>query len=92
MVMGLRSEIPWKDQDLIKIMHVCNMVSDWSSYYTLMRLTHDIQLLKKLSQCLAILKRLVYGKSNKLHNNLKIIYVILGHLGSLINLRSCDLD
>jgi hypothetical protein len=41
-----------------------------------------LQLLKKLSQCLAVLKRLTYGKSNKLHNNLKIIYVILGHLGA----------
>jgi hypothetical protein len=51
----------------------------------------DLQLLKKLSQCLAILKRLTYGKSNKLHNNLKIIYVILGHLGAQTNPRSCDL-
>jgi hypothetical protein len=50
-----------------------------------------LQLLKKLSQCLAILKRLTYGKSNKLHNNLKIIYVILGHLGAQTNPRSCDL-
>jgi hypothetical protein len=51
-----------------------------------------IQLLKKLSQCLAVLKRLVYGKSNKLHNNLKIIYVILNYLGSLTHFISCDLD
>jgi hypothetical protein len=50
-----------------------------------------LQLLKKLSQCLAVLKRLTYGKSNKLHNNLKIIYVILGHLGTQTNPISCDL-
>ena len=36
-----------------------------------------IQLLKKLSQCLAVLQRLMQHKSNKLHNILKIIYVIL---------------
>ena len=36
-----------------------------------------LQLLKKLSQCLAALQRLMQHKSNKLHNNLKIIYVIL---------------
>ena len=36
-----------------------------------------IQSLKKLSQCLAALQRLMQHKSNKLHNNLKIIYVIL---------------
>jgi hypothetical protein len=51
-----------------------------------------LQSLKKLSQCSAVLKRLVYGKSNKLHNNMKIIYVILGHLGSLTHFISCDLD
>jgi hypothetical protein len=39
-----------------------------------------LQWVKKLSQCLAILKRLAWHKSSKLHNNLKIIYVILGHL------------
>ena len=36
-----------------------------------------IQLLKKLSQCLAALQRLMQHKSNKLHNDLNIIYVIL---------------
>ena len=36
-----------------------------------------IQSLKKLSQCLAALQRLMQHKSEKLHNNLKIIYVIL---------------
>jgi hypothetical protein len=51
-----------------------------------------LQSLKKLFQCLAVLKRLVYGKSNKLNNNLKIIYVILRHLGSLTYFISCDLD
>ena len=40
-----------------------------------------VQWVKKLSQCLALLKRLVWRKSNKLHNNLKIIYVILDYLG-----------
>ena len=40
-------------------------------------LTEVIQLLKKLSQCLAALQRLMQHKSKKLHNNLKIIYVIL---------------
>jgi hypothetical protein len=50
-----------------------------------------LQSFKKLSQCLAILKRLTCGKSNKLHNNLKIIYVILGYLGTQTNPRPCDL-
>jgi hypothetical protein len=36
-----------------------------------------VQSLKKLSRCLAVLQRLMWCKSNKLHNNLKIIYVIL---------------
>ena len=36
----------------------------------------NIQLLKKLSQCLAISKRLTWDKSNKLSNILKIIYII----------------
>ena len=36
-----------------------------------------LQSLKKLSQCLAALQRLMQYKSKKLHNNLKIIYVIL---------------
>jgi hypothetical protein len=37
----------------------------------------DIQSLKKLSQCFAILERLTWHKSNKLSNILKIIYVIV---------------
>ena len=37
----------------------------------------ELQSLKKLSQCLAALQRLMQHKSKKLHNNLKIIYVIL---------------
>ena len=41
---------------------------------------HHLQLLKKLSQYLAILQRLMWHKSNKLHNNLKVIYVILCYL------------
>src|SRR5229473_4562053 len=51
-----------------------------------------LQWLKKLSQCLAILKRLTCHKSNKIDNNLKIIYVILHHLGVQIRPRSCALD
>jgi len=52
----------------------------------------DIQWVKKLSQCLAILERLTQNKSDKLCNNMKIIYVILGHLSFQNNPRSCDLD
>ena len=36
-----------------------------------------LQLLKKLSQCLAILESLTWHKSNKLANILKIIYIIV---------------
>ena len=36
-----------------------------------------LQLLKTLSQCFAILQRLMQCKLNKLHSNLKILYVIL---------------
>jgi hypothetical protein len=42
MAASLCPEILWKDQDLVKIARMYNMVSDWSSYYMLMRLTHDI--------------------------------------------------
>ena len=41
-----------------------------------MLVTH-IQWVKKLSQCLAVLERVVCNKSNKLENNVKIIYVIV---------------
>jgi hypothetical protein len=41
----------------------------------------DVQWLKKLSQCLAISKRLTCHKSDKINKTLKIIYVILQHLG-----------
>jgi hypothetical protein len=51
-----------------------------------------LQWLKKLSQCLATLERLACHKSNKIDNNLKIIYVILHYLGFRISPRSCDLD
>ena len=37
----------------------------------------DLQSLKKLSQCWAAFQRLMQHKSKKLHNNVKIIYVIL---------------
>ncbi len=52
----------------------------------------SIQWLKKLFQCLAILKRLTCHKSNKIDNNLKIIYEILDHLGFQTSTGSCDLD
>ena len=40
-------------------------------------ITYIIQWVKKLSQYLAILERVVCNKSNKLHKNVKIIYVIV---------------
>jgi hypothetical protein len=51
-----------------------------------------IQWLKKLFQCLATLERLACHKLNKIDNNLKIIYVILNHLGFQISPELCDLD
>ena len=36
-----------------------------------------IQWVKKLSQCLAVSERVICNKSNKLHKNVKIIYVIV---------------
>jgi hypothetical protein len=65
--------------------------SEWDNEDEMRTLGREVQLLKKLSQCLAVLKRLTYRKCNKLHNNLKIIYVILGHFGAQINPRPCDL-
>src|SRR6267154_3394806 len=53
--------------------------------------TNVLRWVKKLSQYLALLKRLTCQKSSKLCNNVKIIYVILYHLSSYINPRSCDL-
>ena len=38
---------------------------------------HDLQSLKRPSQCFAILERLTWHKSNKLSNILKIIYIIV---------------
>ena len=52
----------------------------------------DIQSLKKLSQCFAILERLTWNKSSKLSNIMKIIYVILHHLSFWKCHGSCDLD
>ena len=49
-----------------------------------------LQWLKKLSQCLAVLERLTWHKSSKLHNNLKIMYIILDHLGFSMHPRLCD--
>ena len=37
----------------------------------------DVQWVKKLSQYLAVSERVVCNKSNKLHKNVKIIYVIV---------------
>ena len=37
----------------------------------------ELQSLKKPSQCFAVLGRLTWHKSNKLPNNLKIIYIIV---------------
>ena len=51
-----------------------------------------VQLLKKLSQCLAVLQRLMWCRSNKLYNNLKIIGVILCHLSFLTSPEARDLD
>jgi hypothetical protein len=50
-----------------------------------------IQWVKKLSQCLAVLERLTCRKTSKLHNNLKIIYEILSHLGFQTSPISYDL-
>jgi hypothetical protein len=50
-----------------------------------------VQWVKKLSQCLDVLERLTWHKSNKLCNNLKIIYVILGYLSFHISLNARDL-
>jgi hypothetical protein len=55
-------------------------------------LKRDIQWVKKLSQCLAVLERLTWHKSSKLCNNLKIIYVILGYLSFQISLNARDLE
>src|SRR5882724_3681202 len=45
-----------------------------------------LQWLKKLSQCFTVLARLTWHKTSILHNILKIIYVILCHLGFLTTL------
>jgi hypothetical protein len=42
-------------------------------FHTCTASSRVVQWLKKLSQCLAILERLTWDKSNKLCNNLKII-------------------
>jgi hypothetical protein len=65
----------WDVQEPVLRMRLDNKFSI-EIYWRGMRL----QLLKKLSQCLAVLKRLTWHKSDKLHNNLKIVYVILCHL------------
>jgi len=52
----------------------------------------DIWSLKKLSQYFAILERVTWNKSNKLSNIVKIMYVILHHLGFRKYPGSCDLD
>jgi len=52
----------------------------------------SLQSLKKLSQYFAILERVTWNKSNKLSNIVKIMYVILHHLGFLKYPGSCDVD
>jgi hypothetical protein len=52
----------------------------------------EIQLLIELSQCLAILERLTWYKSNKLSNNLKIICIIVWHLSFWKCINVCDSD
>jgi len=52
----------------------------------------NIQLLKKPSQCFAILERVTWNKSHKLSNIVKIMYVVLYHLGFRKYPGSCDLD
>ena len=54
--------------------------------------TTHIQSLKKPSQCFAILERVTWNKSNKLSDIVKIMYVILHHLGFRKYFGSCDLD
>jgi len=51
-----------------------------------------IQLLKKLSQYFAILERVTWNKSNKISHIVKIMYVILYHLGFRKYPGLCDLD
>jgi len=41
----------------------------------------DLQWLKKLSQCLGIWGGLACNKSDKIHKNVKIIYVVVDLLG-----------
>jgi len=52
--------------------------------------TAYVQWVKKLSQCLALLKRLTCQKSSKLCNNVKIIYLLI--YNSPITLGRCGLD
>ena len=52
----------------------------------------SLQSLKKLSQCLAIWERLTCLKSNKLYDNLKIIYNIVQHRNFWTFLKPHDLD
>ena len=52
----------------------------------------NLQSLKKLSQYFAILERVTWNKSNKLSNIVKIMYVILHHLGIRKYSGSCDVD
>jgi hypothetical protein len=72
------------------LIHQCGVIRQPHSYGA--SSSYDLQWVKKLFQCLASLKRLTCYKSNKLHNNLKIIYIILYYLGFWISPRSCDLD
>jgi hypothetical protein len=74
-----------------KVVVMCHRCRYCISPYAVHLPDPELQWVKKLSQCLAILKRLTWHKSDKLHNNLKIIYVILGHLSFHISLNARDL-
>jgi hypothetical protein len=50
----------------------------------------DVTVTQKTVSMFGCLKRLIYRKSNKLHNNLKTLFVILGYFGVQTNSKSCD--
>ena len=56
---------------------ICEYFHIWYGEHQASIILDDIQWVKKLSQYLAISERVVCNKSNKLHKNMKIIYVIV---------------
>ena len=74
------------------IHNIQHMIQNYMDDCGLGTLLKDIQSLKKPSQCFAILERVTWNKSNKLSNIVKIMYVILHHLGFRKYPGSCDLD